>query len=62
VTLSYLYKIYHDKNLASQFYYGIGFGLGGFFGSIIAGYFYGEYLFLFSAITAFLAFLSSKRT
>ena len=58
VTLSYLYKIYHNKNLASQFYYGIGFGLGGFFGSLIAGYFYGEYLFLFSSIVAFLAFLA----
>ena len=58
VTLSYLYKLYHNKNLASQFYYGIGFGLGGFFGSLIAGYFYGGYLFLFSSIVAFLAFLA----
>ena len=58
VTLSYLYKLYHDKNLASQFYYGIGFGLGGFFGSLIAGYFYGGDLFLFSAIFAFFAWLA----
>ena len=59
VTLSYLYKLYHDKNLASQFYYGIGFGLGGFFGSLLAGYFYGEYLFLFSGVIALMAFLVS---
>jgi PPP family 3-phenylpropionic acid transporter len=58
VTLSLLYKLYHDKNLASQFYYGLGFGLGGFFGSVIAGYFYGEYLFLFSAVTALLSYLA----
>jgi len=57
VTLSYLYKIYHDKNLASQFYYGIGFGLGGFFGSVIAGYFYGDYIFLISTVIAFVAFV-----
>ena len=60
VTLSYLYKIYHDKNLASQFYYGVGFGLGGFFGSLIAGYFYGEYLFLFSTIVALFAWIIIK--
>ena len=58
VTLSFLYKLYHDKNLASQFYYGLGFGLGGFFGSFVAGYMYGEYLFLFSAVIAFLSYLA----
>lgn len=58
VTLSYLYEIYHDKNLSSQFYYGIGFGLGGFVGALLAGFFYGEYLFLFSAIVALLSYLS----
>jgi PPP family 3-phenylpropionic acid transporter len=56
-TLSYLYTLYKNKKLASQFYYGFGFGLGGFFGSLIAGYFYGEYLFLSSAIFVFIAFL-----
>jgi len=56
-TLSYLYELYHDKKLASQFYYGFGFGLGGFIGSLVAGYFYGEYLFLSSAIITFLAFI-----
>jgi len=58
VTLSFLYKIYHDKNLASQFYYGLGFGLGGFFGSLVAGWLYGEYLFLFSAVTALLGYIA----
>ncbi len=56
-TLSYLSSIYPDKKLAAQFYYGIGFGLGGFFGSLLAGYVYGPYLFLVSAAVAFGAFL-----
>ncbi len=55
--ISYLYLLYKDKKLSSQFYYGFGFGLGGFVGSLIAGQFYGEYLFLSSAIIAFVAFL-----
>ena len=55
-TLSYLYELYHDKKLAAQFYYGFGFGLGGFVGSLVAGYFYGEYLFLSSGIITFCAF------
>ncbi len=63
-TLSYLYELYHDKKLASQFYYGFGFGLGGFVGSLVAGYFYGTYLFLASAIITILAFfiLFAKRS
>jgi len=56
-TLSYLYTLYEDKKLTSQFYYGFGFGLGGFAGSLISGQFYGDYLFLSSAIIAFLSFL-----
>ncbi len=55
-TLSYLYKLYSDKKLAAQFYYGFGFGLGGFVGSIVAGWFYGNYLFLSSALIAVMAF------
>lgn len=55
-TLTYLNHIYEDKKLAAQFYYGIGFGLGGFTGSLIAGYMYGPYLFLVSALIAFGAF------
>jgi PPP family 3-phenylpropionic acid transporter len=57
-TLSYLYKLYSDKKLAAQFYYGFGFGLGGFVGSLVAGYFYGEYLFLSSAIITLLAMIA----
>ncbi len=57
-TLSFLYVLYKDKKLAAQFYYGLGFGLGGFFGSLLAGYFYGEYLFLVSAGVAAAAFLA----
>jgi len=56
-TLSYLYDLYTDKKLAAQFYYGFGFGLGGFMGSLIAGYFYGEYLFLSASIITILALL-----
>ncbi len=54
-TLSFLYIMYKNKNLAAQFYFGVGFGLGGFIGSLGAGYFYGDHLFLFSALSAFFA-------
>ena len=57
-TLSFLYQQYEDKKLSAQFYYGIGFGLGGFVGSLLAGYFYGKYLFLVSAFITLLALLS----
>ncbi len=57
-TISYLYIIYENKKLSSQFYYGIGFGLGGFFGSLVAGYFYGKYLFFSSTVIALLALLA----
>ncbi len=56
-TISFLYILYKNKKLALQFYSGLGFGLGGFLGSLIAGYFYGEFLFLSSAIVAFMAYL-----
>ena len=55
-TLSYLSNHYPNKKLAAQFYYGIGFGLGGFFGSLIAGYVYGEYLYFVAALIAFSAY------
>ena len=54
----YLYKLYTNKKLAQQFMLGVAYGLGGFVGAIIAGWVYGEYLFLYSAILAFLAFVS----
>jgi len=53
----YLYKIYSNKKLAQQFMLGVAYGLGGFVGSLIAGYTYGEYLFLYSAIIAVISFL-----
>ena len=57
-TLSLLYSLYANKKLVAQFYYGIAFGLGGFVGAFIAGYFYGPFLYLYATIMAFCAFLS----
>jgi len=56
-TIAYLFHIYENKKLAQQFFGGISFGLGGFVGSILAGIFYGEYLFLYASFVAFIAFL-----
>jgi PPP family 3-phenylpropionic acid transporter len=36
---------------------GIAYGLGGFIGALIAGYTYGENLFLYSFIIALIAFI-----
>lgn len=55
-TLSLLYTIYQNKRLAAQFYYGFSFGLGGFVGALLAGYFYGPYLYLYASIMAFISF------
>ncbi len=55
--ISYLYNIYENKKLSSQFYYGLSFGLGGFSGSLFAGYFYGNNIFLYAALIALLSFL-----
>ena len=55
--ISYLYRIYENKKLSSQFYYGLSFGLGGFSGSLFAGYFYGSNIFLYAALIALLSFL-----
>jgi len=52
----YLYSLYTNKKLAQQFMLGFAYGLGGFFGAIISGYTYGEYLFLSSAIIALISF------
>ncbi len=59
----YLYSLYSNKKLAQQFMYGVAYGLGGFLGALVAGWLYGEYLFLYSSIfSAFaLAFLFNKR-
>jgi PPP family 3-phenylpropionic acid transporter len=59
----YLYSLYENKKLAQQFMYGIAYGLGGFLGALIAGWIYGEYLFLYMAIFSLcsLFFLFNKR-
>jgi len=56
-SIAYLFHIYENKKLAQQFFGGISFGLGGFVGSILAGYFYGKYLFLYASFIALLAFI-----
>lgn len=56
--IMYLYTLYEDKKLAQQFMYGVAYGLGGFIGAIIAGWAYGEYLFLISAFFALFSFIS----
>lgn len=53
--LSLLYTLYQQKKLAAQFYYGLSFGLGGFVGALIAGNFYGEYLYLYASFIALLS-------
>jgi PPP family 3-phenylpropionic acid transporter len=62
--ISFLYLTYQDKKLASQFYYGLSFGLGGFFGALISGYLYGDKLFLYAAYIAILSliFISFQKT
>ena len=58
VALSLLYSLYTNKKLAAQFYYGFSFGLGGFVGALLAGYFYGDYLYLYAAFVAVLSFIA----
>ncbi|MEO1924138.1 MAG: MFS transporter [Nautiliaceae bacterium] len=55
--LLYLSKKYENKTLAQQFYAGIGYGLAAFLGSIVSGWLYGKYLFLYESIIALLGFL-----
>jgi len=56
-TITYIFLLYTQKRLAQQFVLGIGFGLGGSLGALLAGQIYGEYLFLVEAIITFGAFL-----
>ena len=55
-TITYIFSLYQQKKLVQQFVLGIGFGLGGSLGSLIAGKFYGEYLFLIESIITIGAF------
>jgi PPP family 3-phenylpropionic acid transporter len=59
----FLYTLYDNKKLAQQFMYGVAYGLGGFLGALIAGWAYGDNLFLFSSIFSLcsLYFLFNKR-
>jgi len=54
----YLYTLYDNKKLAQQFMYGVAYGLGGFIGALIAGYVYGEYIFVYSAVFTLISFIS----
>jgi PPP family 3-phenylpropionic acid transporter len=57
-TVIYLYSLYENKKLAQQFLAGVGYGLGAFVGSFMAGALYGEYLFLYSVIFSTLSFIA----
>ena len=57
-TITYLFRLYSQKKLSMQFYHGVSYGLGGFVGSIMAGYFYGKYLFLIASFIAILSFVT----
>ncbi|WP_304545105.1 MFS transporter [Sulfurimonas microaerophilic] len=59
-TISYLYQIYHNKQLSQQFFMGLTYGLGGVSGAVIAGYiyeYYPSYLFLSSSVFALIGFV-----
>ena len=58
--ISYLFTLYKNRKLAQQFFLGITYGFGGFIGAMYSGYVYQyfhTYLFLSSAIIAFMAFV-----
>jgi len=55
--ITYVFSLYTQKRLAQQFFLGISFGLGGSFGAFLAGYLYGEYLFLMEGFITLGAFL-----
>ncbi len=57
-SILYLYTLYENKKLAQQFMLGFAYGLGGFSGAVLSGWTYGEYLFLYCALIAVLAYLS----
>lgn len=56
---SHLHTLYTNRRLAAQFYYGISFGLGGFVGALLAGWIYGPFLYLASALIALLGLAAS---
>jgi PPP family 3-phenylpropionic acid transporter len=48
----HIFSRYEDKKRAQMHFYGLSYGLGGFFGSIISGALYGPNIFLYSALFA----------
>ncbi len=56
--ISYIFVLYTQKRLAQQFFLGIAFGLGGSVGAILAGWIYGEFMFLIESFIALLAFFA----
>ena len=58
----FLYTLYENKKLAQQFMYGVAYGLGGFLGALIAGWMYGENLFLYSSIFALISYVAMSNT
>jgi len=57
-SIAYVYTLYKQKQLAQQFYLGIGFGLGGAIGAIVSGVLYNfspKGLFIFEAFVALLS-------
>ena len=57
----FIFSRYRNKTMAQMQFYGLSYGLGGFFGSLLAGSLYGENLFLYSAIFAAASFLAITR-
>ena len=58
VAISYIHRHYKNRRLGQQFYLGIGYGLGGFAGSVFAGWVYGETLFLWMGLLAVLGWVA----
>lgn len=62
VAIIYIQENYKNARLGQQFYLGIGYGLGAFIGSVISGIVYGDMLFLYMAIFAFIGYLTLLKT
>jgi len=56
VSISFIHRVYTKGQLGQQFYLGIAYGLGGFFGSLLAGWVYGGHLFFWMGLVALGAF------
>ena len=52
----YISNKYKNKTLVQQFYSGIGYGIAAFLGSLLSGYLYGEFLFLYEGMISLCAF------